>query len=114
MTNFQSNSGSNEFRFVSSRVMAQQMGLSVETLKKYRLSGKLIEGIHWVRPPDQLKPISYNYHIMIDWLRNRSNPAAHRRAIEQDLASQLSNQRKISRTSRANLHKKTSELDKDG
>lgn len=39
-----------------------------------------IEGLHWVRINSRC--VRYNLELIKDWLHNRSDPAAHRRAIE--------------------------------
>ncbi|MEO0375351.1 MAG: hypothetical protein AAF329_12155 [Cyanobacteria bacterium P01_A01_bin.17] len=66
-------------------------------MKKYRLQGLLVEGIHWVRVNSRC--IRYNLELIQDWLHNRHDPAAHQRAIEIYQASLLSNQRKAPRVS---------------
>ncbi|MEO0984038.1 MAG: hypothetical protein AAFY20_00655 [Cyanobacteria bacterium J06639_14] len=71
--------------------------LSDSTLKRYRLQGLLVEGIHWVRVNSRCT--RYNLELIQDWLHNRHDPAAHQRAIEIYQASLLSNQRKPSRVS---------------
>ncbi|MBW4474466.1 MAG: hypothetical protein KME45_29430 [Stenomitos rutilans HA7619-LM2] len=78
--------------FVDKWGASQLTGLSPETLKKYRLSGLLIEDIHWVRINS--KAIRYNARLLVDWLRNRGNPRAHQQAIEHYLAASSANGRK--------------------
>ena len=80
-------------QFVSKQEALQYLNLSSTTLKKYRLQGLLIEGIHWVRINSRC--IRYNLELIQDWLHNRHDPAAHQRAIEIYQASLLSNQRKV-------------------
>ncbi|MEM6432604.1 MAG: hypothetical protein AAF773_01910 [Cyanobacteria bacterium P01_D01_bin.115] len=77
------------------------LNLSSTTLKKYRLQGLLVEGIHWVRVNSRCT--RYNLELIQDWLHNRQDPAAHQRAIEIYQASLLSNQRKPSRVSSKRL-----------
>jgi len=78
--------------FVDKWGAAQLTGLSPETLKKYRLSGLLIENIHWVRINS--KALRYNAKLLVDWLRNRGNPRAHEQIVERYLAASPANGRK--------------------
>jgi hypothetical protein len=79
-------------RFASKQEASQYLKLSGTTLKRYRLQGLLIEGIHWVRLNSRC--IRYNLDLIQDWLQNRHDPIAHQRAIEVYQASLLSNQKK--------------------
>ena len=78
--------------FVSKKTASECLNLSGSTLKKYRLQGDWIEGIHWVRLNSRC--VRYNLELIQDWLRNRGNPKAHMRAIETYQKQLLSNQRK--------------------
>ena len=78
--------------FVSKRTASECLNLSGSTLKKYRLNGDWIEGIHWVRINSRC--VRYNLELIQDWLHNRENPTAHLRAIETYQQSLLSNRRK--------------------
>lgn len=78
--------------FVDKWGASQLTGISPETLKKYRLSGLLIEDIHWVRINS--KALRYNARLLIDWLRNQGNPRAHQLVVENYLAANPSNERK--------------------
>ncbi|MGB3310944.1 MAG: hypothetical protein WBG32_16550 [Nodosilinea sp.] len=49
-------------------------------MRRYRVQGLLIEGVHWVRVNSRC--IRYNLELINDWLHNRHDPAAHQRAIE--------------------------------
>lgn len=71
--------------------MAKAIGLSPYTLKRYRLSGLLVEDIHWIR----LNPrcIRYNQELVQDWVAHRQDPQAHLRAIEVYYNNLLGNQR---------------------
>jgi tRNA(His) 5'-end guanylyltransferase len=82
-------------QFVSKQEALQCLKLSSTTLKKYRLQGLLIEGIHWVRINSRC--IRYNLELIQDWLHNRHDPVAHQRAIHAYQASLLSNQKKPNR-----------------
>lgn len=83
------------FLFVSKHQAAKCLNFSSSTLKKYRLQGDWIEGIHWVRINSRC--VRYNLELIKDWLSNRHDPAAHLRAIEQYQAGLLSNQGKTGR-----------------
>lgn len=67
------------FLFVSKRQASECFNLSSSTLKKYRLEGDWIEGIHWVRINSRC--VRYNLELIRDWLHNRHDPIAHQRAI---------------------------------
>jgi hypothetical protein len=77
--------------FVDKWAASQLTGLSPETLKKYRLSGLLIENVHWVRINS--KTLRYNARLLVDWLRNRGNPQFHQQVIETYLAANSGNER---------------------
>ncbi len=79
-------------RFVGKGEAARCLNLSGATLKRYRLQGLLVEGIHWVRLNSRC--IRYNLDLVQDWAQNRDDPAAHQRAIEIYRAGLLSNQKK--------------------
>ncbi|NET34863.1 MAG: hypothetical protein F6K19_23035 [Cyanothece sp. SIO1E1] len=78
--------------FVSKQKASECLNLSSSTLKKYRLEGVWIEGVHWVRINSRC--VRYNLELIQDWLHNRDNPTAHLRAIEIYQASLLSNQKR--------------------
>jgi tRNA(His) 5'-end guanylyltransferase len=77
--------------FVTKRQASECLNLSPETLKRYRLQGEWIEGIHWVRINSRC--VRYNLELIKDWLHNRTNPNAHRRAIATYQESLLSYQK---------------------
>ena len=77
--------------FASKRTASECLNLSHSTLKKYRLEGDWIEGIHWVRINSRC--VRYNIELIKDWLHNRRDPIAHQRAIDIYQASLLSNQK---------------------
>lgn len=87
-------------QFISKREATQYLKLSDTTLKRYRLRGVLIEGIHWVRINSRC--IRYNLELMQDWLHNRHDPIAHQRAIRIYQASLLSNRKKPSQSNTRN------------
>jgi CHAD domain-containing protein len=78
--------------FVNKRQASECLSLSSSTLKKYRLNGEWIEGVHWVRINSRC--VRYNLELLKDWLQNRGNPKAHMRAIEAYQRGLLGNQRK--------------------
>ena len=66
--------------FVNKRQASECLSLSSSTLKKYRLNGEWIEGVHWVRINSRC--VRYNLELLKDWLQNRGSPKAHMQAIE--------------------------------
>jgi tRNA(His) 5'-end guanylyltransferase len=79
-------------QFVDKYQATKTLSLSGETLKKYRLQGEWIEGIHWVRLNSRC--VRYNLELIQDWFHNRHDPVAHWRAIEVYQSTLLSNQKK--------------------
>lgn len=76
---------------------AKIVGLSVHTLKKLRSENareadRLIEGVHFVRHGGYC--VRYNAELLRDYAATRSNPEAHRRAVDLYLSSLPSNQPK--------------------
>ncbi len=80
--------------FVNKHKAAEILGVSPETLKKYRLQpdSTLIEGVHYHAWNQRV--IRYNPTLLADWARNRNNPKAHQKTIEAYLASLPANQPK--------------------
>jgi tRNA(His) 5'-end guanylyltransferase len=78
--------------FISKQQASECLNLSSSTLKKYRLNGEWIEGLHWVRINSRC--IRYNLELIKDWLHNRSDPMAHQCAISIYQQTLLSNQKK--------------------
>jgi hypothetical protein len=83
--------------WVDKHVGAKIVGLSVHTLKKLRSekareADRLIEGVHFVRHGGYC--VRYNAELLRDYAATRSNPEAHRRAVDLYLASLPSNQPK--------------------
>ncbi len=76
--------------FVSRRELSRRLSISATTLKRYRLNGTWIEGIHWVRLNSRCT--RYNVELITDWLQNRDDLVAHQRAIAVYQANLLSNQ----------------------
>ena len=77
--------------FVDKHSAAKITGLSAKTLKRARLSGNLIEGIHFVKLNS--RTVRYNDQLLQDWMQNRHDGLAHQRAIEIYQASLLSNKK---------------------
>ncbi|RUT03787.1 hypothetical protein DSM106972_047010 [Dulcicalothrix desertica PCC 7102] len=83
---------SQHYAFVNKQTASELTGLSAETLKKYRLAGKLEKGIHWVEI--NCRVVRYNISLVLDWIQNHDeNPQGHIKAIENYLASLPSSQK---------------------
>ncbi len=78
--------------FVGKQQACEFLALSNDTLKKYRLQGEWIEGIHWVRINQRC--VRYNLPLIQDWMHNRCDPAAHQRAIATYESTLLSHQKR--------------------
>lgn len=81
-------------RLVGKHEAAAILGVSTETLKRYRLQkdSTLIKGIHYFVWNSRV--VRYNPVLLADWGMNRDTPQAHQKAIEVFLASLPSNQAK--------------------
>lgn len=88
-------SSTSQIFFVDKREMARLTGLSVDTLKRYRLNGTLPENLYWV----SLNPrtIRFCAPLVLDWLQNQKFPELHKLAIENYQALLLSYQSKKQR-----------------
>lgn len=86
-------------QFVSKQEISRHLKLSDTTLKRYRLSGVWIEGVHWIRINSRCT--RYNLDLIDDWMSNVNNPSAHRLAIDTYKASLLSGQTKTAKPKRA-------------
>lgn len=80
-----------EAQFVSKHEIARLIHVSPETLKSYRRSELLVEGIHWIRVNSRV--VRYNLPLVQDLFQNLNNPTAHQRTIDNYRATLLSNQR---------------------
>lgn len=83
--------------WIDKHIAARIIGLSVHTLKKLRSENareadRLIEGVHFIRYGSHC--VRYNAELLRDYAATRSDPEAHKRAIELYLASLPSNQPK--------------------
>lgn len=81
-------------RLINKHEASNILGISPETLKKYRLqkNSTLIEGIHyhiW-----NTRVVKYNAVLITDWGLNRNSPETHQRTIEAYLTALPSNQPK--------------------
>jgi hypothetical protein len=81
-------------RLINKHDAAEILGISPETLKKYRLQegSTLIEGIHYYVWNSRV--IKYNALLLADWGLHRNNPEAHQKAVEAYLATLPCNQPK--------------------
>jgi hypothetical protein len=61
--------------YCTKQEIIQGTGFSASSLKRFRLSGTWIEGIHWVRVGT--RKTLYNRELILDWLANQNNPKAH-------------------------------------
>jgi hypothetical protein len=78
--------------FVNKREAEILSGFSAETLKKWRFSGRLIHGIHWIKVGSSDRVVRYNAPLLIDFLQNQDDPISHQRAIDVYFANLPSNQ----------------------
>ncbi|WP_013320998.1 helix-turn-helix transcriptional regulator [Gloeothece verrucosa] len=76
--------------FINKQEASRCLQISATTLKRYRLQGILIEGVHWVRLNSRC--IRYNLELIQNWVQNRHDPVAHQKAIENYQATLLSYQ----------------------
>lgn len=75
-----------EINYAPKRIVAARIGVSTDTCKALRLSGKWIENIYWVR----LSPrkIIYNLDLCEHWAATRGNPeleALHQLKVQEYL-----------------------------
>jgi hypothetical protein len=89
-----------ELRLVNKHEAAAILGISPETLKKYRLQdgSPFIEGVHyhvW-----NSRTIRYNPELLADWGLNRTRPEQHQRTIEAYLAAIATDTKSKRRASR--------------
>ena len=74
------------------------LGTPENTLREYRYSGELIQGIHYIKLG--YRGVKYNQAMVTDWLVNRHSPEAHSRAIEYFQSLLPSNQKLPSKAGR--------------
>lgn len=70
-------------RWLDKNDTAALIGLSPHTLRRYREKGIWEEGVHYSKLNQNT--VVYNERLVLDWVANRSNPDAHKRAIERYL-----------------------------
>lgn len=70
-------------KWLNKQQAADLIGLSPHTLRRYRERGIWQAGIHYSKVAQN--HVVYNERLILDWVANRGNPAAHQRAIEQYL-----------------------------
>lgn len=81
------------YRLVDKHEVVKLTGYSDSTLKRYRITGKLQENIHWVSINS--RSVRYNIVHVLDWFANINEPQSHQKAIDNYLLSMASNQRKL-------------------
>ena len=75
-----------QWAFVPTGEICHQIGVSVDTLKDWRVAGVLKKGLYWTTFPHIPSRIFWNRDLVRDWFVN-GNSAAHQRAIEKYQAS---------------------------
>lgn len=60
-----------KMKFIDKKKASEITGLSETTLKRYRLSGILEEGVHWIRLNQ--KNVKYNQEMLEHWLLTQSS-----------------------------------------
>jgi hypothetical protein len=82
-----------EVTFIRTAQAKDLTGLDVETLRRYRASGVLVEGVHWVRVNDRV--VLFNKALLLDWIATRGVPKseqAHQEMVQAYLADLPSSQ----------------------
>ena len=74
------------WRLVPSNEICKQLGISYSTLKRWRKTGAIMEGLHWQYLPGTKARLLWNLDLMRDWVSNSGTPA-HTRSIELYIAS---------------------------
>jgi hypothetical protein len=85
-------------RWLNKTDTAALIGLSPHTLRRYRENNTWQAGIHYSKLNQN--SVVYNELLILDWVANRNNPAAHQRAIEQYLINLSANGEAATATSR--------------
>jgi hypothetical protein len=75
-----------EYTLVRQKQAAIAVGMSVATLKKYRLQvpaeeGGLIKEVHWVAPNPRI--VLYRLELLQSWASTRHDPDAHLASLEE-------------------------------
>ncbi|MGL5807203.1 MAG: hypothetical protein ACRC2R_09900 [Xenococcaceae cyanobacterium] len=66
--------------YISKKDAIASIGYGESTLKHWRQSNRLIEGIHYVK--NGATDIRYHREMLLDFVRNLNDPSAHNKAIE--------------------------------
>jgi hypothetical protein len=74
-----------QWAFIPSGAMCQQLGVSTDTLKDWRVAGILKFGLYYTHLPNTSR-ILWNRDLVRDWLVHGDSPT-HQRAIEKYLKS---------------------------
>jgi hypothetical protein len=85
---------------VGVREISKLIGLSPETIRRYRYKKLLVENQHWIAINSRL--VLYVAPLVKDWFLNRHDPAAHQRAIENYLSQLPSNQKVVRHSKSSN------------
>ena len=75
-----------QWAFIPTGEMCQQLGVSADTLKDWRVAGVLEKGLYWTSFPHIPSRIFWNRDLVRDWFVNGTS-TAHLRAREKYLAS---------------------------
>lgn len=75
-----------QWSFVPTGEMCRQLGVSVDTLKDWRVAGVLKKGLYWTTFPHIPSRVFWNRDLVRDWFVNGNSPA-HSRAVEKYLSS---------------------------
>ncbi|MBD1913607.1 MULTISPECIES: helix-turn-helix domain-containing protein [unclassified Leptolyngbya] len=70
-------------RFIKTKQAAALAGVSRETLKRLRLEGELIEGVHWRRLGSRV--VLFDQDLFEHWLATRNCPELHEARIDEYL-----------------------------
>lgn len=91
-----------EKEFVGKEAIASIINRHPNNIHEFHEGGKQksgwIYGVHYIRLGLNKGPWSYNRPLIEDWQRNRHDPAAHQRAIENYEKSKLGNRKARRRT----------------
>jgi hypothetical protein len=76
-----------DWRLVPSGQLLQMLGISYSTLKRWKKTGAIIEGIHYQFLPGSRTNMLYNLDLLRDFIACGGNSIAHQRSIESYLNS---------------------------
>jgi hypothetical protein len=69
------------WRLVPSGQLLQQLGISYSTLRRWKKTGAIIDGIHYQLLPGS-RTMLYNLDLLRDFIACGGNSIAHQRSIE--------------------------------